>query len=171
MVATWNPAAASSYFTRRRETEYYAGSNEPDGIWYAPHGDFGLVDGSTVERETFDRLYDAVDENGRSLLDQVRRHQERTPAFDVTLSAPRSVSLAWAFASYETKQTIEAAQQRAARATLSMFEREATWARRGRNGAYIEQVPLTAAVFQHGESRPADHADGRTFGDPKSAYA
>ncbi|MBI3705070.1 MAG: AAA family ATPase, partial [Rhizobiales bacterium] len=46
------------------------------------------------------------------------------------------------------------------------LEREATWARRGRNGAYIEQVPLTAALFQHGESRPAEHADGRTFADP-----
>jgi conjugative relaxase-like TrwC/TraI family protein len=166
VVATWNPAAASTYYTRQRETEYYAGNNEPVGHWYAPAGDFGLADGSAVERQAFKRLYDAIGEDGRPLLDNIRRHKERTPAFDVTLSAPRSVSLAWAFASYDTKCLIEAAQQRAARATLAMLEREATWARRGRNGAYIEQVALTAATFQHSESRPAAHADGRTFADP-----
>jgi conjugative relaxase-like TrwC/TraI family protein len=166
VVATWNPAAASGYYTRQRETEYYAGSNEPVGHWYAPAGDFGLADGSAVERQAFKRLYDAVDEDGRPLLDKVRQHKERTPAFDVTLSAPRSVSLAWAFASYETKRLIEAAQQRAARVTLAMLEREATWARRGRNGTYIEQVALTVATFQHGESRPVAHADERTFADP-----
>ena len=59
MVATWNPAAASTYYTRQRETEYYAGSEEPVGVWYAPAGDFGLVDGSAVDRKTFERLYDA----------------------------------------------------------------------------------------------------------------
>lgn len=166
MVATWNPAAASTYYTRQRETEYYAGSYEPVGHWYAPAGDFGLVDDSPVEPLTFERLYHAVGEDGRPLLDKLRHHKERTPAFDVTLSAPRSVSLAWAFASYDTKQLIEAAQQRAARATLAMLAREATWARRGRNGTYIEQVALTSATFRHSESRPAAHADGRTFADP-----
>ncbi len=165
MVATWNPAAASTYYTRQREAEYYAGSNEPQGVWYAPAADFGIVDGSLVERKAFARLYDAIGEDGRPLLDKVRRHRNRTPAFDITLSAPRSVSLAWAFASYDTKQLIEHAQYRAARATFAMLEREAAWARRGRNGAYIEQVPLTVALFQHGESRPAEHGDGRVFGD------
>lgn len=47
-----------------------------------------------------------------------------------------------------------------------MLEREASWARRGRNGVYIEQVPISVALFQHGESRPAQHSDGRMFGDP-----
>jgi hypothetical protein len=99
VVATWSPAAASTYYTRQRETEYYAGGNEPDGRWYAPARDFGIVDGSSVERRSFERLYDALDANGHPLLDQSRRHRERTPAFDVTLSAPRSVALLWAFAS------------------------------------------------------------------------
>ncbi|MDO8981324.1 MAG: MobF family relaxase [Afipia sp.] len=166
MVATWNPAAASTYYTRQRETEYYAGSSEPVGQWYAPAGDFGVIDGSQVERETFERLYHAIDKDGQSLVDKVRRHKERTPAFDITLSAPRSVSLAWSFAPYDTKCLIEAAQQRAARATLRVLEREAAWARRGRDGVFLEKVAVTSATFQHGESRSTDHGDGRTFGDP-----
>ncbi len=164
MVATWNPAASASYYTR--QTEYYLGDAEPAGVWYAPAGDFGVVDGAQVERATFAQLYNAVDENGQSLLEKIRRHKGRTHAFDVTLSAPRSVGLIWAFAAPETKRLIEAAQHRAVRATLSMLEREATWARRGRNGMSLEKVALTAATFQHGESRPAKHADGRVFEDP-----
>ncbi len=166
MVATWNPAAASSYYTRQRETEYYAGSGEPPGIWYAPAGDFGLVDGSSVDRVTFDRLYHARDESGAPLLEQIRRHKERTPAFDITLSAPRSVSLVWGLGSYDTKCLIEAAQQKAVRATLAMLEREATWARRGFKGTFLEGVALSSATFQHGESRKAQHSDGRVFADP-----
>lgn len=163
LVATWNPAASSSYYIR--QSEYYLGGEEPPGVWYAPAEEFGLVDGSIVERKTFERLYDARGEDGRPLLDKARQHQNRTPAFDITLSAPRSVSLAWAFASYDTKLLIEDAQHRAARATFAMLEREAVWARRGRDGAYIEKVPLSVALFRHGESRPATHADGRVFGD------
>lgn len=166
MVATWNPAASSSYYTRQRETEYYAGSNEPAGIWFAPSGDFNLTDGSVVERETFERLYNAIGEDGQPLLEKERRHKERTPAFDITLSAPRSVSLAWAFASPNIKHQIEVAQLKAARATLMMLEREATWARRGAGGKYIESVSLCASLFQHGESRPSEHIDSRVFGDP-----
>ena len=164
MVATWNPAASSAYYMRH--AEYYLAGKEPEGRWYAPARDFSLIDGAPVERPTFERLYKAVDDDGRPVLDKVHRHKGRTPAFDVTLSAPRSVGLAWAFSSPETKQLIEAAQERAVRATLAMLEREATWARRGRGGAFIEKVPLTAALFQHGESRPTEHVDGRVFGDP-----
>lgn len=166
MVASWNPAAASAYYTRQRETEYYAGSGEPPGVWYAPAGDLGVIDGSPVDRGTFDRLYHALDENGAPLLEKVRRHKERTPAFDITLSAPRSVSLVWGLGSYDTKRLVEAAQQKAVRATLAMLNREATWARRGFNGAFLEKVALLASTFQHGESRKAQHSDGRVFADP-----
>lgn len=166
MVATWNAAAASSYYTRRRETDYYVENQEPEGIWYAPGEDFGLADESKVNRRTFERLYAGQAPDGRSLLERVRRHAERIPAFDITLSAPRSVSLAWAFSSGDDRIALEAAQYRAVRATLDMLEREAMWARRGRNGMRIEKVALTAATFRHGESRAARHADGAVFGDP-----
>jgi conjugative relaxase-like TrwC/TraI family protein len=164
MVATWNPAAASGYYLR--QSDYYLGCEEPAGTWYAPGKGFGLADGTAVDRNEFERLFLGHYKDGNSLLSKAGRRIERTPAFDVTLSAPRSVSLAWAFADHETKRRIEEAQANAARATLDLLEREATFARRGRNGAVIEHVALTAACFQHGESRPTTHADGRVFADP-----
>lgn len=164
MVATWNPAAAFGYYLR--QSDYYMGGEEPAGIWYAPGKEFGLADGATVDRQDFERLFLGHDAEGNSLLSKAGRRLDRTPAFDVTLSAPRSVSLAWAFADPDTRVRIENAQAKAARATLDLLEREGAFARRGRNGAIIERVGLTAACFQHGESRPATHADGRVFADP-----
>lgn len=163
MVATWNPAAASSYYLRG--AEYYLGGVEPVGRWYAPAGDFGLEDGAEVERITFERLYAGLGVDGRALLSQGSR-MDRVPAFDVTFSAPRSVALAWAFAGPELKASLEAAQERAVRATLTVIENEAIWARRGKGGLTLEPVALSAALFRHGESRPAEHGDGRIFGDP-----
>ncbi|PZU89349.1 MAG: exonuclease V subunit alpha [Chelatococcus sp.] len=163
LVATWNPAAASAYYLRG--AEYYLGAAEPAGLWYAPASDFELVDGAEVEPVAFERLYAGVGADGKTLLSQSGR-ADRVPAFDVTFSAPRSVTLAWAFASPERKATIEAAQERAARAALGVVEREAMWARRGKGGLTLEPVALSAALFQHGESRPAEHDDGRVFGDP-----
>ena len=163
MVATWNPAANSAYYLRGHE--YYLGSLEPAGQWYAPTGAFGLVDGAEVERDQFERLYAAIGPDGNSLLPRSSRRLDRVPAFDYTFSAPRSVSLAWGFASPELKGVIEAAHDRAVRAALDLLAREATWARRGKGGTMLEPVALSAALFQHGESRPAEHADGQIFGD------
>lgn len=88
------------------------------------------------------------------------------PAFDITLSAPRSVSLIWALGDDRIREAIEAAHARAVRHTLDLLEREAALARRGRDGARIEKVALSAACFRNGESRPAEHADGTIFADP-----
>ncbi len=166
MVATWTPAANAGYYSR--QTAYYAkeGGVEPRGVWYAPTGDLGLSDGALVDADLFERLFAGKDADGQSLVTNGGGRLDRVPAFDVTLSAPRSVSLAWALGDEATRAAIEAAHARAVRQTLEMLEREAAFARRGRGGERIERVALTAATFRHGESRPAEHADGVIFADP-----
>lgn len=165
MVATWNVAASSAYYARC--TEYYLGSREPDGVWHAPRGDLGRRDAAIVQSKEFARLYEGLGENSQLLItNSGGRSDRRVPAFDLTFSAPRSVSLAWAFADGDLRRKLEAAQERAVRSTLAVIEREAAFARRGRDGVRVEKVALTAALFQHGESRPAEHTDGRIFGDP-----
>ncbi len=163
MVATWNPAAVSGYYIS--QTGYYS-DGPTAGTWYAPLGALGTSDRATVDPDQFASLCAGLDRGGRALASPAALRPDRVPAFDVTLSAPRSVSIAWALASDETKKRIEEAQAAAVRATLDMLAAEATWARRGKGGATIEAAPLTAACFQHGESRPAQHADGRVFADP-----
>jgi conjugative relaxase-like TrwC/TraI family protein len=165
VVATWNVAASSAYYVRG--AEYYLGTREPDGVWYAPRGDLGRQDTATVQPKEFARLYQGLGENGQSLItNSGGKADRRVPAFDLTFSAPRSVSLAWAFADDDLRRNLEAARRAPSAPPLATIEREAIYARRGKDGARIERVALTAALFQHGESRPAEHADGRVFGDP-----
>ncbi|WP_319797326.1 MobF family relaxase [Nitrobacter sp.] len=165
VVATWNVAASSAYYVRG--AEYYLGEREPDGVWYAPSGDLGQRDATAVQPKEFARLYEGLGENGQSLITNAGgKADQRVPAFDLTFSAPRSMSLAWAFADEDLRRNLETAQARAVRSTLATIKKEAIFARRGRDGMRVERVPLTAAMFQHGESRPAEHADGRIFGDP-----
>lgn len=166
MVATWNPAASAGYYSR--QTGYFAkeGGVEPRGLWYAPGGDHGLTDGALVDADLFERLFAGKDAAGQALITNGGGRLDRVPAFDVTLSAPRSVSLIWALGDQQMRQAIEAAHAKAVRQTLELLEREAAFARRGRGGERIERVALTAATFRHGESRPAEHADGVIFADP-----
>lgn len=164
MVATWNPAASSSYYTS--QTQYYLGSNDIPAIWYCPSGQFDIHDGCQVEIREFENLFTGTDLKGRSLLPASGRRIDRIPAFDYTMSASRSVSLLWAGGDPVTKLAIERAQAKAVRAALTVLEREASYARRGKGGLFYEKVSLTAACFQHGDSRPALHSDGREFADP-----
>jgi conjugative relaxase-like TrwC/TraI family protein len=165
LVATWNPAASAAYY--RNQTEYYLGGVEPAGRWFAPGGDFGVIDDAIADTRVFERLYHGLDANGKHLIGG-RSHPSRlrVGAYDYTFSAPKSVALAWAFAEPELKRQIEAAQYHAVRDALALLEHEATFTRRGHKGARVERVPLTATLFQHGESRPVAHEDGRFFGDP-----
>ena len=165
MVATWNRAAPVAYY--RGQAEYYLGGVEPAGRWFAPGRDFGVEDAAVVDNDVFERLYCGLNINGRRLVrDRSGPDRQRILAYDYTFSAPKSVAIAWAFAQPDLRQRIEHAQDRAVRAAMATLEREASFARRGRNGARIEPVHLTAALFQHGESRPVKHADDRLFGDP-----
>lgn len=172
MVASFNKAADAEYYHREagnalRSSYYYGGAAEPAGQWYAPAGDFGLVDGTPVDPVDFQNFYAGFSLDGLPLIALTRnRGADRVPAYDLTMSTPRSLSLVWALAGESLKAEIEQAQERAVRAALVMVEREAVFARRGRAGSVAEAVPLSAALFRHSESRPAEHPDGRFFGDP-----
>jgi conjugative relaxase-like TrwC/TraI family protein len=168
LVATWQPAAPARYY--RDQTSYYSGGVEPRGRWFAPAGDFGLRDGAEVDETEFERLYAGVGPDGRSLATTKGGRADRVPAYDYTFSFQKSVSIVWAFSPAEETAATEAAAERAVRDALTFLESEASFARRGKGGERHEQVPLSAAVFRHGESRPAKHSDGKTFGDVNLHY-
>jgi len=91
---------------------------------------------------------------------------ERVAGLDLTLLAPKSVSIIYSLAGHDLRKRIEEAQQRAAKATISLLDRHAAFGRRGKNGTRLERVSLAAASFQHSEARPAEHTDGQVFADP-----
>ncbi len=96
---------------------------------------------------------------GVSPLDgeQLCRSNRRVSGLDLTLSAPKSVSVLWALGSASTTTAVAAAHDAAIEATVAFLERTAVKARTGHNG--VDQVDgegLIAAAFRHRTSRAGD---------------
>jgi conjugative relaxase-like TrwC/TraI family protein len=164
MVATIAAGTTAEYYSR--QSEYYLEGCEPAGSWISATNNFGVVHGTTVDNATFERLHAGLDETGQPLLTNPGDASKRVAGLDLTLSAPKSVSIAYALADSETRTAIEDAQHRACEATVAFLDRHAAFCRRGKNGLHLEPVSLTVASFQHGESRPVEHEDGSVFSDP-----
>ena len=164
MVATIAAGTAAGYYLK--QAEYYLGGREPAGRWISRTGDFGVVNGAEVSRAQFERLHAGLDDNGQLLLFNTGDVKKQIAGYDLTLSAPKSVSIIYALAEPAFRKRIEAAQQHAAEATIRLLDGHAAFGRRGKNGRRLERVSLTTASFQHGEARPVEHEDGKTFADP-----
>jgi conjugative relaxase-like TrwC/TraI family protein len=102
--------------------------------------------------------------------------REPVPGFDLTLSAPKSVSLTWALASHPVSGQVMEAHRAAVESALSYMERNACWPRRGKGGAtFVPGNGFLATAYVHRSSgaggpttphpRPRRHAtrgpDGR----------
>jgi conjugative relaxase-like TrwC/TraI family protein len=164
MVATIAAGTTAQYYSK--QSEYYLGGREPAGRWISATNNFGVVHGSTVDNAVFERLHAGLDETGQSLLTNPGNPSKRVAGLDLTLSAPKSVSIAYALANSETRAAIEDAQRRACEATIAFLDRHAAFCRRGKNGVHLEVVSLTVGSFQHGDSRPVEHENLKVFSDP-----
>jgi conjugative relaxase-like TrwC/TraI family protein len=79
------------------------------------------------------------------------------PGFDLTFSAPKSVSLLWGLGGSLAAQEVSAAHREAVGAALSYMQREACWTRRGAGGAeFVKGSGYLAAGYIHRSSRNGD---------------
>lgn len=79
------------------------------------------------------------------------------PGFDLTFSAPRSVSLAWALGGADAGAEIAAAHAASVEAALDYLQREARWTRRGKGGAeFVHGSGFIAAAYVYRSSRAGD---------------
>ena len=165
MVATIAAGTTASYYSKR--SEYYLSGDEPAGRWITATNDFGASHDALVDNALFERLHAGLDADGQPLLSSNGDGGNRVGGIDLTLSAPKSVSVAFALADPETRRSIEQAQNDACKATIAFLSRNAAFCRRGKNGLRLERVSaLTVASFRHGEARPVAHDNGRVFADP-----
>ncbi len=133
--------------------EYYLGAGEVAGYWLGTGaGQLGL-DG-VVGDDAFVALLRGVNPLDGSALGRPNR---RVPALDLTFSAPKSVSVAWALGGADTAREIVAAHEEALGQALRYLEREAVFVRRGHNGAErLIGGGLVGAAFRHRTSRAGD---------------
>lgn len=115
------------------------------------------IDGQDVTYKAMERLLnglppDAKAPNGETQLCR-NPGEEHTPGWDLTFSAPKSVSIAWSNADDSFRAEIEQAHELAVKASLDFIAREAGFTRSGRGGAKVERADLVFGTFQHSSSR------------------
>ncbi len=90
-------------------------------------------------------------------LGRVRKAPKTVAGFDLTFSAPKSVSVAWALGDDVTRARIHAAHVRALEFVIGYGEGRVFATRTGRGGVVSEDVRgVVAAAFDHWDSRAGD---------------
>ncbi len=160
-IAVRSVAQASSYYTHMQgeaaggaasREEYYAA--EGAGLWHG-EGAAKLGISGPVSAQDFSLLCNGFSTEGTPLV-QRAGDQDRRAGWDLTFSAPKSVSLAWANADPDTAASIEKAHAQAVEKALEFVQEKAMLTRRGQGGLIEEKAGMVAATFAHGTSRELD---------------
>jgi conjugative relaxase-like TrwC/TraI family protein len=155
--ARGSAATALHYYDHLQRDDYYSRDGEPPGRW-AGRGAERLSLVGPVTHAEFDAALRGVDPKTGERLAQVDgRGREHSAGWDMTFSAPKSVSVLWALSEGTHREAIEQAHRSAVLAATAHLEANAGWARRGRGGATRERTAgLLMAQFDHHTSRESD---------------
>jgi conjugative relaxase-like TrwC/TraI family protein len=141
-----------------RASEYYAGAGEAPGRW---HGrgleQLELEPGAVVSERELEALFArGLHPSAGTRLGRAWRADGVT-GFDLTFSAPKSVSALWALGDSATAGEAVAAHRAAVRAGLAYLDAHVALSRRGTDGVeQVDSAGLVAAVFDHRSSRAGD---------------
>ncbi len=155
--ARGSASAALGYYAHLRADDYYTRSGEPPGRWVGDGAERLSLRGP-VTRAEFEAALNGIDpKTGDQLVQHGGRGREHSAGWDMTFSAPKSVSVLWALSSEQDRAAIEQVHRSAVLAATQHLERSAAWARRGQAGSVREQTAgLLTAQFDHHISREAD---------------
>ncbi|MEP7056085.1 MAG: MobF family relaxase, partial [Actinomycetota bacterium] len=136
--------------------DYYLGSGEAPGYWLGA-GAVDLELSGRVDAEQLRAILGAAAPHSGDLLPVTSRRRNRLPGFDLTFSAPKSVSLLFALGGDDLAATVRAAHDSAVAQALDYLERHAGEVRRGTNGVYRQAGGgFVSAGFRHRTSRAGD---------------
>lgn len=148
----------ANYYVR-----YY--TSKMEGVWLGRGAALlGLL--GAVQPAQMRHLLAGLSPEGSRPLVQNARHPDRQAGWDLTFSAPKSVSVFWALAPEAVRQEVERAHQRAVQTAIAFLEEKAGVTRRGKGGKIREKAVLVVAAFQDHVSRELDpqlHTHAVTF--------
>jgi len=154
--------ATVSYYTDTVASgldDYYAGRGEAPGQWVGRGSAAAGLSGQ-VAAEELGRLFDGVHpRTGESLGEpyRVRDGADRVTGWDLTFSAPKSVSALWATVGGGVGMEVRDAHDAAVAAALDYLEDHAAFSRQGKAGVrQVDTEGLLAAAFVHRSSRAGD---------------
>jgi conjugative relaxase-like TrwC/TraI family protein len=139
--------------------DYYAGRGEAAGAWVGSGSAAAGLAGE-VSPEQLARLFDAVHPDTGEALGapyRVRAGAQRVTGWDLTFSAPKSVSALWALGGGEVGMAVREAHDAAVAAGLVYLEDHAAFSRQGKAGIrQVDTEGLLGAAFVHRTSRAQD---------------
>ncbi len=147
--------AAVAYFKHMAEDEYYTSETEVEGEWDGRGAERLALEGPVTKAE-FEAALNGLDPKTGEALVQTS-NKSHAPGWDMTYSAPKSVSVMWALSPEADRKKIKTAHRQAVHAATTQLEDSHAFTRRGKGGAIREPVAgLTIARFHHHTSRDLD---------------
>jgi Ti-type conjugative transfer relaxase TraA len=139
----------------RGPEDYYTESGHTQGQWLGSGAkELGIA--GNVTEHAFDRLAAGFHPETNEALVQ-RAGENHRPGWDMTFSAPKSVSVVWGVGEREQREAIERAHTQAVERTLAFAESQQLFiTRRGKDGIDRQTARPIIAAYLHGTSREAD---------------
>jgi Ti-type conjugative transfer relaxase TraA len=156
-----NAAATANYYEGYQlgaEDPRARQHDEPPGKWIGSFAEKIGIAGERVERGDIERSLAGFHPKTGEPLSNNAGHEKHKPGYDLTFSAPKSVSVVWASAPPELREKISEAQQRAVERALAHAERSGAFIQRAGHGG-AEKIPhgeVAAATFEHSSSRAGE---------------
>jgi conjugative relaxase-like TrwC/TraI family protein len=138
------------YLSLAAVDDYYMDAAEPPGFWLG-QGAAALGLAGEVRPDDFRMLLAGQTPDGRKVRNAVSA--KRRAGWDLTWSAPKSVSVAWSQATPEIREEIEAALKSAVTFGVAYLETVGVVSRVGENGVVRDPAKLVFAAFRHSTSR------------------
>jgi len=157
-MLTIRAAKGPDYYERAEfaRDDYYEERGQVRGSWEGRAAAQLGLSGGPVDGDLGELLEGRHPISGEPLAGAASRRGGNV-AFDLTFTAPKSVSVLAAVGDEVIRQAVLAAQARGARAALDYLERRACFVRRGRNGVHV--LPgegFAAAMYLHEMARSGD---------------
>lgn len=155
-VTTLKGASAGEYYVEALPS-YYLDSNEPAGLWYGHGAELLGLAGEVVDGE-FLRIMAGLDPYADDEVPLGRPYgEESVRGFDVTASAPKSVSTLFAVGDDHTRGQVLAGHDTAVSVVINWIETHAhTRYRINGEVAVVDAAGIIAAAFRQHTSRALD---------------
>ncbi|HEX3323983.1 MAG TPA: MobF family relaxase, partial [Solirubrobacterales bacterium] len=137
--------------------DYYSGEGEAEGYWLGDAAEDRGLEGKVDADQLVAMLTGRNPVDGELLGLKSAPNREPVPGFDLTFSAPKSISLTWAPGGHPVSGQVAEAHRAAVAEALGYLERAACWTRRGKGGAeFVPGNGFLAAAYTHRSSRAGD---------------